>query len=239
MKSLCYYAEGLQNDNVLSSEKINYPANGSTLFIDEIGDTSLSTQIKLLRVLQEKEFERVGGNETIKVDVRVIAASNQNLRKLIEEGNFREDLYYRLNVVHIELPALREKKDDIPLLVSFFINKFNEEKDYQIKGITKEAMQILLNYRWPGNVRELENAIESAMALAERNIIEAKYLPAFLMLTQPQDGDFYQLPQNLSFYEMEKEIIRLTLEKTGGNKTLASKLLGIGLRTLQRKAKEL
>jgi DNA-binding NtrC family response regulator len=214
-------------------------ADGGTIFIDEIGDIPLSTQVKLLRVLQEKEFERVGGNETIKVNVRVIAASNQNLRKLLEEGRFREDLYYRLNVVHMELPPLRERKDDIPLLVSSFINKLNEEKDYQIKGITKEAMQILLNYRWQGNVRELENAIESAMALAEHDIIEAKYLPAFLMLTQPQDGDFYQLHQNLTFYEMEKEIIRLTLEKTGGNKTLASKLLGIGLRTIQRKVKEL
>lgn len=214
-------------------------ANGGTIFLDEIGDLSLGTQIKLLRVLQEKEFERVGGNETIKVDVRVIAATNQNLKKLIEEGKFREDLYYRLNVVHIELPSLRERKEDIPLLVSYFINRLNEEKGYEIKGITKETMQILLNYQWPGNVRELENALESAMALAERDIIEAKYLPAFLLLTQPQNGEFYHIPQNLTLGEMEKEIIRFTLEKTGGNKTQASRLLGIGLRTLQRKTKEL
>lgn len=213
-------------------------ANGGTIFLDEIGDISLSTQSKLLRVLQEREFERVGGNETIKVDVKVIAATNKDLKKLIEKEKFREDLYYRLNVVHIELPPLRERKDDIPLLVSSFIHKLNEEKDYQMKGITKEAMQILLNYRWPGNVRELENAVESAMALAEGDKIEAKYLPAFLMLFQPQDGDLYQLPQNLTLREMEKEIIKITLEKTGGNKTKASKLLGIGLRTLQRKTKE-
>jgi DNA-binding NtrC family response regulator len=214
-------------------------AHGGTLFLDEVGDIPLSTQIKLLRVLQEKEFERVGGNETIRVDVRVIAATNQNLRKLIEDGKFREDLYYRLNVVHIELPPLRERKDDIPLLVSFFIHKLNEEKDYHIKGITKDAMQILLNYKWPGNVRELENAVESAMALAAKDIIEAKYLPAFLMLISPRDTDFFQIPQNLTLDQIEKEIIQLALEKTRGNRTKAAQLLGIGLRTLQRRVKEL
>jgi DNA-binding NtrC family response regulator len=214
-------------------------ANGGTLFLDEIGDISLSTQIKLLRVIQEKEFERVGGNETIKVDVRLIAATNQDLKKLIKEGKFREDLYYRLNVVHIEMPSLRERKEDIPLLVSYFINKINEESGYQIKGITKEAMQILLNYRWPGNVREMENALESAMALSVKDVIEAKFLPSFLLLGQPQNGDYYHIPQGLPLKEIENEIIRLSLEKMGGNKTLASKLLGIGLRTLQRKSKEL
>ena len=214
-------------------------AHGGTIFLDEIGDISLSTQIKLLRVLQEREFERVGGNETIKVDVRVIAATNHNLKRLIDEEKFREDLYYRLNIVHVEMPPLRERKDDIPLLASYFINKLNEEKDYRIKGITKEAMQILLNYQWPGNVREMKNSIESAMALSERNIIEAKYLPSFLLLNQTNNSDFYQLPQTLTLNGFEKEIIRLTLEKTGGNKSQAAKLLGIGLRTLQRRTKEL
>lgn len=214
-------------------------ADGGTIFLDEIGDISLSTQIKLLRVIQEREFERVGGNETIKVDVRIIAATNQDLKRLIEEKRFREDLYYRLNVVYLELPSLRQRKDDIPLLASFFINKFNEEKDYQIKGITNEAMQIILNYEWPGNVREMENAIESAMALAEKNIIEAKYLPSFLLLTQPQNSQFYQIPQDYTFAEIEKEIIRQALEKGGGNQTKTAKMLGIGRRTLQRKLKEL
>jgi DNA-binding NtrC family response regulator len=214
-------------------------ADGGTIFLDEIGDISLSTQIKLLRVIQEKAFERVGGNETIKVDVRIIAATHQDLKRLIEEKRFREDLYYRLNVVYIELPSLRQRKDDVPLLVSFFIHKFNEEKDYQIKGITNEAMQILLNYQWPGNVREMENAIESAMALAEKNIIEAKYLPSFLLLTQPQNSNFFQVPQDYTFKEIEKEIIRQALEKRGGNQTKAAKMLGIGRRTLQRKLKEM
>ena len=169
----------------------------------------------------------------------MIAATNRDLKKLIDAGRFREDLYYRLNVVRIELPPLKERKEDIPLLVSYFISKLGEEKDYGIKGITKEAMQLLLAYRWPGNVRELENALESAMALAEKDVIEARYLPAFLSLARPQNGDHYHIPIDLPLEEIEREVIRHTLERTGGNKSLASKLLGIGLRTLQRKAKEL
>lgn len=214
-------------------------ANGGSLFLDEIGDLPLSTQIKLLRILQEKEFERVGGNTTIKVDVRIIAAANQDLKKLIAEGKFREDLYYRLNIVHIEIPPLRDRKDDILLIVSSFIDKLNKEKGYRIKGITKEAMQILMNYHWPGNVRELENAIESAMAMVEKDTIETKHLPGFLFFDQAQDSEFYQISSNLTLEEMEREIIRLTLKKTGGNKTKAAKILDIGLRTIQRKAKEL
>ncbi len=210
-------------------------ANGGTLFLDEIGDVSPATQIKLLRVLQEKEFERVGGNETLKVDVRVIAATNKKLKDLIDNGRFREDLYYRLNVVNIEMPSLRERKDDIPVLVSHFISKINDEHGYEIIGLSKEAMQIFINYTWPGNVRELENAIESAMALAKRNFIEAKYLPSFLLVAQPGNSSFFQIPKNLSLQEMENELIRLTLVETRGNKTKAAKLLKVGLRTLQRK----
>jgi DNA-binding NtrC family response regulator len=213
-------------------------AHEGTLFLDEIGDMPLITQIKLLRVLQERSFERVGGNQSIKVDVRVIAATHQDLKKLINEGNFRKDLYYRLNIVNIELPSLRNRKEDIPLLVSSFIHKFNEEKNYGIKGITRSSMQILLNYKWPGNVRELENAIESAMALATTDVLEAKYLPSFLLLSDPQEVDFYQIPQNMTLRGIEQEIITQTLAKTGGNKSKTARLLGIGLRTLQRKVKD-
>lgn len=213
-------------------------ADGGTLFLDEVGDLPLSTQIKLLRVLQERSFERVGGNESIKVDVRVIAATNKDLKSLIKEEKFREDLYYRLNVVHIELPSLRHRKDDIPLLVSSFIHKINEEKGYHINGVTRESMQILLNYKWPGNVRELENAIESAMALSTKEVIEAKYLPSFLLMSEPQDVDFFQIPHNLTLQEIENEIIAQTLAKTRGNKSRTAKLLGIGLRTLQRKTRD-
>lgn len=213
-------------------------ANGGTIFLDEVGDLPYDTQIKLLRVIQEKEFQRVGGNDTIKTDVRILAATNQHLSQLIEQNKFRKDLYYRLNIVNITLPPLRERKDDIPILVSNFIRKFNQEKNYNILGIQKDAMQILINYNWPGNVRELENAVESAMALAEKNIIEAKYLPAFLFLNQSQHSSFYQIPHNFTLQEIEKEILRHTLEKTGGNKVKAAKLLGIGLRTIQRKTKD-
>ncbi|KWT78135.1 sigma-54-dependent transcriptional regulator [Candidatus Magnetominusculus xianensis] len=212
-------------------------ANGGTIFLDEIADLPLGTQIKLLRILQEKEFERVGGNETIKVDVRVIAATNRDLKKLIDEGRFRDDLYYRLNVVKIELPALRERKEDFPLLASYFINKLNEEKGYKIKGISKEAMQTLLSYQWPGNVRELENALESAMALAKKDFIEASYLPAFLLMSEPEHSDYYRISHNLTLSEVERELIRLTLDKTNGNKTAAARALGIGLRSLHRKIK--
>lgn len=210
-------------------------AEGGTIFLDEVGDTSSNIQIKLLRVLQEKEFERVGGNETKKVDVRIIAATNKDLRKLIQDGTFREDLYYRLNVVNIEMPALRGRSEDIPLLVSYFINKLNNEKGYEIKGISKEAMQILLKYTWPGNIRELENALESAMALAQGDTIEARYLPSFLLITPLEARDYYQIPKDLTFRDMEKKIIELTLQRTGGNKSKAAKLLDIGLRTLHRK----
>ncbi len=214
-------------------------SDGGTIFLDEVGDLSHNIQIKLLRVLQEREFERVGSSETRKIDVRVIAATNSNLRTLIDEGRFREDLFYRLNVVNIEMPSLKDRREDIPLLVSHFIHKLNAEKDYQIKGITNEAMRILLNYQWPGNVRELENAIESAMALTEGSLIDAQYLPSFLLLSPAELKDFYQIPQNLTLQEVENEIIAQTLMKTGGNKSKATQLLGIGLRTLQRKAKDI
>ena len=212
-------------------------ADGGTVFLDEVGDLPPGIQVKLLRVLQEKSFERVGGNDRVIVNIRVIAATHRNLKQLIKEGSFREDLFYRLNVVHISLPPLRDRKDDIPRLVSSFIQKFNDEKEYGIKGISREAMQILLNYQWPGNVRELENALESAMALAASDVIEATYLPSFLLMTRPQDIDFYQFPQTLTLQEMEDEIISQTLAKTGGNKTKAAKLLGISVRTLQRNVK--
>lgn len=212
-------------------------ADGGTIFLDEVGDISLNTQIKLLRVLQEKEFERVGGNDTKKIDVRVIAATNSDLSMLINDGKFRKDLFYRLNVVKIEIPTLKDRSEDIPLLVSYFISKLNDEKNYKVRGITNEAMQILLNYHWPGNIRELENAVESAMALSPVDIIEAKYLPAFLLMNPNEQRDFYQIPKDLNLDEIEKKIIELTIQRTGGNKTRAAKLLNIGLRTLQRKVK--
>jgi transcriptional regulator with PAS, ATPase and Fis domain len=169
--------------------------------------------------------------------VRVIAATNRGLTDLTEGGRFRKDLYYRLNVVHVDVPPLRERKSDIPILVNHFIEKINGENGYRFKGVTKEAARILMEYAWPGNVRELENAIESAMALSEGPMVESKFLPAFLLLTPSSEGDFYHLPTGMTLDEISDEVIRLTLERTDGNKTMAAKRLGIGLRTLQRKSK--
>jgi DNA-binding NtrC family response regulator len=210
-------------------------ANGGTIFLDEIGDTSPNTQVKLLRILQEQEFERVGGNETKTVDIRIIAATHRNLRTLIQEAKFREDLYYRLNVVNIHVPPLRDRPEDIALLASNYIHRLNIQKGYRIKGITKEAMQLLNKYHWPGNVRELENVVEASMALAEGEVIGSKNLPAFLLENSSESAHFYQLPENSTLQEIEDKIIEQTLMKTKGNKTQAAKLLGISLRTLQRK----
>ena len=213
-------------------------AGGGTIFLDEIGDIPLTTQIRLLRVIQEGQIERVGGNSTIIVDVRVIAATHRDLKALMAEGRFREDLYYRLNVVTIDMPSLADRMEDIPLLVSHFIRKLNESKDYGFKGITREAMQVLMSYHWPGNVRELENALESAMAVTDRDVIEARYLPSFLLHPREGNGDFHHLRKGLTLREMEDELIHLTLADTCGNKTAAARLLGMGLRTLQRKTKQ-
>lgn len=210
-------------------------ADEGTLFLDEVGDIPPATQIKLLRILQEREFERVGGNETRRVNVRIIAATNRDLEALMREGRFRVDLYYRLSVMTIDIPSLRERKEDIPLLVSHFINKFVQEKGYSIRGITREAMRLLVDYSWPGNIRELENAVESSMALAEGDRIDARYMPAFLLLRPSEERDFYHIPKDMKLKEIENEIIRLALERTGGNRTKTARMLGIGLRTLQRK----
>ncbi|MDT8317528.1 MAG: sigma-54 dependent transcriptional regulator [bacterium] len=209
-------------------------ANEGTLFIDEVADMPMTTQIKLLRVLQEREFERVGGNETIRVDVRIVAATNRDLAKEIKGKQFRKDLYYRLNVIQINMPPLQKRKDDIPLLVSHFIEKFNEEEGHNIRGVTKEAMQVLMNYDWPGNIRELENALSSAMTLAKDRFVEAKYLPSSVLFGSSTDEGFY-FPFGTSLREMEEEVIKATLERMKGNRTRAAKSLGISLRTIQRK----
>lgn len=209
-------------------------AHKGTLFIDEVADIPMATQVKLLRVLQEREFERVGGNETIRVDVRIITATNRDLSKAVEEKSFREDLYYRLNVIQINMPPLRKRKGDIPLLVSHFIEKFNREEGHSIRGVTKETMQVFMNYHWPGNIRELENAMVSAMTLAKDRFVEAKYLPSSVLFGSSTDEGFY-FPFGLSLKAMEEEVLRVTLEKFKGNRTKTARVLGISLRTLQRK----
>jgi len=212
-------------------------ADGGTLFLDEIGGVSLAVQVKLLRVLQEREFERVGGNETIKVDVRLVTATNKDLKKAVEEGTFREDLFYRIHVVTIDVPPLRERKEDIPPLVSHFINKFAAENKKNVKGVTDEALLLLTSYDYPGNVRELENIIESAVVMATGNLIDVSVLPPSVRSVTPV-CESIPLPVGSTLTDVEKRLIGETLRLTGGNKVQAAKVLGIGTRTLYRKIKE-
>ncbi|MBU0485776.1 MAG: sigma-54 dependent transcriptional regulator [Proteobacteria bacterium] len=207
-------------------------ADGGTLFLDEIGDMPASIQVKLLRFLQEKEFERVGGSKTFKVNVRIISATNKNLEKLIQEEKFRDDLYYRLRVVKIEIPPLRRRKDDIAPLVEHFMKKYADFHGKPIRGISKEVMELLKSYNWPGNVRELTNSIESAVVMTRSEIIDLDSIPEYITYkTVDADTDM----EGGLMQELEKKTIIETMDETGGDKTKAAKKLGIGLRTLYRK----
>ena len=208
-------------------------ADGGTLFLDEVGNLSLSTQAKLLRFLQEYEIKRVGGTENIKVDVRVIAATNQFLEPLVKSGNFREDLFDRLNVVPISLPPLREKKEDIPLLIIHFLQKSSEENRKQISHISPEALDILTQYSWPGNVRELRHTIERAVVLSTQPIILPEDLPKKML--EEVKGKEIQFPEELlPLREVEKRYVLKVLRETKGNKKKASEILGIDRTTLYR-----
>jgi DNA-binding NtrC family response regulator len=211
-------------------------AHLGTLFLDEVGEIPSQIQVKLLRVIQEREFERVGGEQPLKVDVRIISATNKNLKEEVEQGNFREDLYYRLDVVSIYVPPLRERKDDIPLMTHKFIEEFSKENNKQIEGITNGALQALMSYKWPGNVRELRNVIESIVVLTKSNIITEADLPQYVMARDEQSH--LKIPAGASLAEAEKRMILFTLQNTGGNKTKASEILKIGRKTLHRKLNE-
>lgn len=211
-------------------------ADGGTIFLDEIGEINAQTQIKLLRVLQEKEFERVGGEKTIKVDVRVICATNRNLEEEVKKGNFREDLYYRLNVVHISVPPLRERKEDIDMLALSFLKEFNEEDGKKIEGFTKAARKALFSYSWPGNVRELKNTIESAVVLAKGNMIDTDDLPSSILDEGKKEELVITLPVTME--EVERKVIYSTIDYFEGNKSKAADELKIGRKTLYRKLEE-
>lgn len=211
-------------------------ASLGTIFLDEIGEISLKTQVKLLRVIQEREFERVGGEHPVKVDVRIISATNKNLKEEIERGNFREDLYYRLDVVSIHVPPLRDKKDDIPLMVHKFIEDFSRENNKEIEGITNGALKSLMSYKWPGNVRELRNVIESIVVLTKSKVITEQDLPPDIL--SKDERSYLKLQAGVDLGEAEKRLILFTLENTGGNKTKASEILRIGRKTLHRKLAE-
>ncbi len=209
-------------------------ADGGTLFLDEIGETSQAMQVKLLRVLQEQELQRVGGEETISIDVRIIAATNKNLEVEVAGNNFREDLYYRLNVVMITVPPLRDRREDIPKLVEFFAHKFAEKNRRVLDGITSDCMELLSIYGWPGNVRELENAIERGIILMRGTELTEKSLPLPIQ-KQTLKCDGIELVEPVSLFDAEKQLILKTLIETDGNKSEASRRLGITRKTLQSK----
>jgi transcriptional regulator with PAS, ATPase and Fis domain len=208
-------------------------ADKGTLFLDEIGDVPPATQVKLLRVLQEREFERLGGTKTIKVDVRLVAATNRNLRAALEQGTFREDLYYRLNVVPIDIAPLRERKEDIPELVNPFVSRFAGDSGKPVEGISPEAMKVLVNYHWPGNVRELQNIIERACALAKGTTIEVTDIHLDSHPGKGADAGNHFLPAGMTLEQWEDEMIQEALRRAHGNKSQAARLLGLSRNALR------
>ncbi len=225
-------------------------ADGGSLFLDEIGELPLNTQAKLLRVLQDRTFTHVGGIENIEIDVRLITATNTDLENAIKEGRFREDLYYRLNVIPIFIPPLRERPEDIGPLIDHFIQKYSLKNNRKIKDITSSAMNVLLNYSWSGNVRELENTIENAVVMADFDTINLSDLPSYLQSQvqvkkegSPSFNEILTKSDNLKYKDQlaffEKEIIRRALQDSNGNKTHAAKRLGFSIRTLRNKIQKL
>jgi len=247
-------------DNLLESELFGYErgaftgayktkrgrmelAHGGTIFLDEVGEINPAVQVKLLKVLQDKIITRLGSTKDIEIDVRVLAATNTNLEKALQEGTFREDLYYRLNVITIMVPPLREKKSDIPLLIEHFIQKYAKENNKQIEGISKEALQICLDFDWPGNVRELENAVENAVVMSEGTIITQKDIPTYLYSEAFAPGVSYSSLEFNGNYsaqieQAERIIFEKALKESGDNRTIAAKKLGISLRTMRYKVKK-
>lgn len=214
-------------------------AGEGTLFLDEIGDMPLFMQAKLLRVLQEKEFFRIGGKDLVKVKCRFISATNRNLEEMVENKEFREDLFYRINVIHLRIPPLRERKEDIPLLVEKFIDKFSKINGKNIYDIDKEALDMLINYDWPGNVRQLENVIERAVVLCQREIITVDHLPDRIKNSSKNKVDTILNDNSLNLYEIEKRIILKVLEEKNFNQTRAAQKLGISRKQLRTKMKNL
>lgn len=211
-------------------------ANHGTFFFDEVSNLSLKIQAKLLRVIQEREFMKVGDQKKIKLDIRIISASNRDLRESIEAGAFREDLYYRLSVVPIHLPPLRDHKEDIPLLVDHFLGKFSNRIKREVPGVSPEAMEILMEYAWPGNVRELEHTLERILILEDTEVIRPRDLPSFISQRQ---GDFQMFTEDpFSLEELEKNYIRFVLRRTKGSRTKTAEILGINRKTLASKIKK-
>ncbi|HMK74499.1 MAG TPA: sigma-54 dependent transcriptional regulator [Myxococcaceae bacterium] len=210
-------------------------AHGGTLFLDEVGELSLSAQVKLLRALQEGEIERLGGSGPVPVDVRVVSATRRELQREVAEGRFREDLYYRLNVVEVRIPALASRREDVPLLADHFLRRFAAKNAKPLRGFSPEALRALEEYAWPGNVRELEHAVERAVVLARGEVLEAADLPESVRTGPRGAAGQVVIPIGTPMEEVERRLIHETLRHTGGDKTLAARLLGIAARTIYRK----
>ncbi len=213
-------------------------ADGGTVLLDEIGELSPEVQVKLLRVLQEGSFERLGANRTTEVDVRVIAATHVDLEEAMRNGEFREDLYYRLNVVNIHIPPLRHRLEDVPLLAEHFLDHYREKNDRKISGMSREALDALRDYNWPGNVRELENVVERAVVLDKDGRIDVDDLPEHIVSHDGENQQYISVPVGTPLEEVERRVLHETLKMTDGNKKLAAKLLGIATRTVYRKTKD-
>ena len=237
------HVRGAFTSAIASKKGLFEVADQGTIFFDEIGTISMETQAKLLRVIQEKEFMRLGATDTIKVDARIIAATNVDLKKLVDEGRFREDLYYRLNVINIQLPPLRERKEDIPALVEFFTRKYCEENGKPPYRFSSEALKVLMDYHWPGNVRELENVVERAVVLSQDEIIGRDLLPESVISPSSRFATLSSFPlaKNTSLFEVidsfERRVIIEMLEQTGWSQTEAADNFKIPLSTLNQKIK--
>ena len=209
-------------------------AHGGTLFLDEVGELPIEMQGKFLRVLEERKVRRLGGKSEVEVDVRVLCATNRDLKEEIKRGRFREDLYFRLHVFTIQLPALKERREDVPLLVQHFIEKFNGETGKHVQGVTPGAMNVLQGYAWPGNIRELRNTVERAMILTDGDVIDEEHLPPDMRPTRPEAA-VLRVPLGIQLREVEKEYILSSLQKNGGNKARTAEILGISEKTLYNK----
>ena len=238
------HEKGAFTDAKTSKKGLFEVADGGTVLLDEIGDMQMAAQVKLLRAIETKTFRRVGGTKDVKTDIRVIAASNQDLQKIMKEKRFREDLYYRLKVISIHMPAVRERKEDIPMLVRVFIHEFNAQLGRDVREVSDETMDLLTRYDWPGNVRELKNVIERAMLLGDSPVIYPAFLPSEICGGPSAPASAAQAglavpPKGLSLRKVEEDLIRSALERSGGNKTRAAKLLGISRDALRYRLKKL
>ena len=232
------YMKGAFTGASNSKDGLFQEADAGTIFLDEIGEIPLTTQTKLLRIIQEQQFRPLGSTKNIKINVRVISASNRNLEEFIKQGNFREDLFHRINVIKIQLPALRERKEDIPLLHHYFLEKINQKLNKKVLGISQRAQKLLLNYSWPGNIRELENVMERAIMLCKKKFIDIDDFPENIKESTPAEIGRPQTSQFLSLDEMEKNYIVEILKESNSNKQMASKLLGLSRQALYRKLKK-